>query len=170
MHRQISHNAPFCNRNVHTSAHICHKMVHCGTWQWCIGGCGTGELWNWSIRLSLSVLCKLTMLEASDCFFTEATVPPLPFYCVIYYYKCGVSRFTKTEAFYSIKMLDIVPLTIIAGDLALRCATAYAHARSTYQVYICIRSSGTRDSGYMHINVRKADRTTHTTWMMHRLW
>ena len=26
----ISHNAPFCNRNVHTCAHLCYKMVHCG--------------------------------------------------------------------------------------------------------------------------------------------
>ena len=30
--RQISHNAPFCDRNVHTCAHFCHKMVHCGIW------------------------------------------------------------------------------------------------------------------------------------------
>ena len=28
----ISHNAPFCNRNVHMSAHFCYKMVHCGVW------------------------------------------------------------------------------------------------------------------------------------------
>ena len=26
----ISHNALFCNRNVHMCAHFCHKMVHCG--------------------------------------------------------------------------------------------------------------------------------------------
>ena len=26
----ISHNAAFCNRNVHTCAHFCHKMLHCG--------------------------------------------------------------------------------------------------------------------------------------------
>ena len=25
----ISHNAPFCNRYVHTCAHFCYKMVHC---------------------------------------------------------------------------------------------------------------------------------------------
>ena len=30
--RWISHNAPFCNRNVHTCAHFCYKMVHCGIW------------------------------------------------------------------------------------------------------------------------------------------
>ena len=27
--RQISHNAPFCNRNAHTCAHFCYKVVHC---------------------------------------------------------------------------------------------------------------------------------------------
>ena len=26
----ISHNAPFCNRNVYMCAHFCYKMVHCG--------------------------------------------------------------------------------------------------------------------------------------------
>ena len=35
---QISHNAPFWNRNVHTCAHFCYKMVHCGIWDWCIMG------------------------------------------------------------------------------------------------------------------------------------
>ena len=25
----ISHNVPFCNRNVHICAHFCYKMVHC---------------------------------------------------------------------------------------------------------------------------------------------
>ena len=32
----ISHNAPFCNRNVHTCAHLCYKMVYCGLFA-CIG-------------------------------------------------------------------------------------------------------------------------------------
>ena len=36
--RQISHNASFCNRNVHMCAHFCYKMVHCGIWDWCIVG------------------------------------------------------------------------------------------------------------------------------------
>ena len=36
--RQISHNAPFCNRNVHMCAHFCYKMVHCGIWDWRIVG------------------------------------------------------------------------------------------------------------------------------------
>ena len=34
----ISHNAPFCDRNVHICAHFCYKMVHCGTWITCIVG------------------------------------------------------------------------------------------------------------------------------------
>ena len=36
---QMSHNAPFCNRNVHTCAHFCYKMAHCGLRYWCIVGC-----------------------------------------------------------------------------------------------------------------------------------
>ena len=35
----ISNNAPFCNRTVHACAYFCHKMVHCGIWDWCIVGC-----------------------------------------------------------------------------------------------------------------------------------
>ena len=35
---QISHNASICNRNVHTCAHFCYKMVHCGIQDWCIVG------------------------------------------------------------------------------------------------------------------------------------
>ena len=34
--RQISQTAPFWNRNVHTCAHFCYKMVHCGIWNCCI--------------------------------------------------------------------------------------------------------------------------------------
>ena len=36
--RQISHNATFCNRNVHTCEHFCHKMLYCGIWHRCILG------------------------------------------------------------------------------------------------------------------------------------
>ena len=36
--RQISNNAPFCNRNVHMCAHFSYKMVHCGILdQWIVG-------------------------------------------------------------------------------------------------------------------------------------
>ena len=34
----ISHNAPFCNRNVHMCAHFSYKMMHCGIWHRCILG------------------------------------------------------------------------------------------------------------------------------------
>ena len=30
--------ARFCNRNVHTCAHFCYKIVHCGIWDWYIVG------------------------------------------------------------------------------------------------------------------------------------
>ena len=35
---QISHNAPFCNKNVHKCVHFCYKMMHRGLWDWCILG------------------------------------------------------------------------------------------------------------------------------------
>ena len=34
----ISHNAPFCNRNVHLYANFCYKIVYCGIFVWCIVG------------------------------------------------------------------------------------------------------------------------------------
>ena len=34
----ISQNAPFCNRNAHTCAHFCYKMVYSGILVWCIVG------------------------------------------------------------------------------------------------------------------------------------
>ena len=30
--KQVSHNAPLCNRNVHICARFCNKMVHCEIW------------------------------------------------------------------------------------------------------------------------------------------
>ena len=36
--RKISHNATFCNRNVHTCTHFCYQMLHCGIWHRCILG------------------------------------------------------------------------------------------------------------------------------------
>ena len=32
----ISHNAPYCNRNVHTRRHFCYKMMHCRICYWCM--------------------------------------------------------------------------------------------------------------------------------------
>ena len=37
--QHISHNAPFCYRNVHICAHFCYKLVHCGIWDWRLVGC-----------------------------------------------------------------------------------------------------------------------------------
>ena len=37
-HCNISHNAPLCNRNVHTCAHFCNNVVHCGIFIWYIVG------------------------------------------------------------------------------------------------------------------------------------
>ena len=43
--RQMSHNAPFCNRNVHTCTFLLQNdalwdmgLLHCGIWDWCIMG------------------------------------------------------------------------------------------------------------------------------------
>ena len=36
--KTISHNAPFCKRNVHTCAYFCYNMVHYGILNWCIVG------------------------------------------------------------------------------------------------------------------------------------
>ena len=41
--RQISHNAPFCNRNVHISVS-----------SWCIVGYGTGALWELFVKRSMA--------------------------------------------------------------------------------------------------------------------
>ena len=34
----MSHNAPFCSRNVRMCARFCYRMVHCGIFVWCIVG------------------------------------------------------------------------------------------------------------------------------------
>ena len=38
--RQISQNAPFCDRKVQTCAHFCYIMVQYRLWDRCIVGCG----------------------------------------------------------------------------------------------------------------------------------
>ena len=42
----ISHNASFCNRNVHICAHFCYKMVHCGIFVKSIVGYLSKALWD----------------------------------------------------------------------------------------------------------------------------
>ena len=44
--KQISHNAPFCDRNVHTCAHFCYKMSHCEIWHRCILGFVRWVYWS----------------------------------------------------------------------------------------------------------------------------
>ena len=61
--RQISHNALFCNRNMHRCAHFCYKMVPCGIWDWCIVGfvwqvcCSNVKEFLLNIQLSASHIC-----------------------------------------------------------------------------------------------------------------
>ena len=61
----ISHNAPFCNRNVHTCGHFCYKMEHCGKWDWCV--CTfllqNGGLWD----MGLPVHCGICVTGLSGC-------------------------------------------------------------------------------------------------------
>ena len=42
----VSHNAPFCYRNVHMCAHFCDKMAHCGIFVWCIVEIVRWHGWN----------------------------------------------------------------------------------------------------------------------------
>ena len=45
-HQPISHNAPFCNRNVHMCAHFFYKIMHCGIFVTCIVGFVRWVHWN----------------------------------------------------------------------------------------------------------------------------
>ena len=38
MHQADIPQCTICNRNVHTCAHFCYSMVHCGIWDWRIVG------------------------------------------------------------------------------------------------------------------------------------
>ena len=65
--RQISYNAPFCDRNVHPYAHFCHKMVYCGIWNWCIAGFVQQVYWcqRWHTQFAMSyndnILCRMSI-------------------------------------------------------------------------------------------------------------
>ena len=59
----MSHNAPFCNRNVHMCAHFCYEMVHCGIFVWCIVGFVRWISWRLIVRdcgYYFNVVCSLT--------------------------------------------------------------------------------------------------------------
>ena len=69
----ISHNAPLCNRNVHTCAHFCYKMVHCGIFVRCSMGF---EILDYSVHGTVSyliiaalvlTLCVLNYFEERKC-------------------------------------------------------------------------------------------------------
>ena len=51
IHNLISHNAPFCNTDVHMRAHFWYKMVHCGIFVYCLMG-----LWDGSNRATLKLV------------------------------------------------------------------------------------------------------------------
>ena len=72
----ISHNAIFCNRNVHMCAHFCYKMVHCGIFVWCILG-----FVRW---VYCSVHCKLYVLVASPSYMWHGWVINIPQHSFIY--------------------------------------------------------------------------------------
>ena len=55
--RQIPHNAPFCNRNVHTCVHFWYKMVHCGIWDCCIVGF-VGLVYCSNLQLNIRVITR----------------------------------------------------------------------------------------------------------------
>ena len=54
--RQISHNATFCNRNVHTCAHFCYKMLYCGIWHRCILGF---VRWAYTVHTTNASVCSV---------------------------------------------------------------------------------------------------------------
>ena len=56
----ISHNAPFCNKNVHMYAHFCYKMVHCGIFVWCIVGF---VRWGYSFKYNFNISILLNSLK-----------------------------------------------------------------------------------------------------------
>ena len=69
----ISHNASFCNRNVHMCAHFCYKMMHCGIFVSCILGfvrCVYWAYYSWGYYSSWCL-----WLLPSHCSSPEDRVP-----------------------------------------------------------------------------------------------
>ena len=65
MHLSLSHNAPFCNRNLLMCAHFCHK--------WCIVGYSPDELWDlWDG--SLAGTCYMESVKSVTSMITRAYV------------------------------------------------------------------------------------------------
>ena len=64
--RQISHNASFCNRNLHTCKRFWYRVVHCGIWGRCIVGfirwIDCSHINNVNVHTSFHLCVNLVML------------------------------------------------------------------------------------------------------------
>ena len=82
----ISHNAPFSYRNVHTCAHFCFKMVHCGAYE-------TGAICGISkIGLSKQFSCKFCYTQINNCVHLEGSQGSLhPLFLVAQHTELGIS-------------------------------------------------------------------------------
>ena len=67
----MSHNAPFCNRNVHICAHFCYKMLHCGIWDWCIVGFAQRVYWFYVLLLANRIESARVNQNAEFCWLTH---------------------------------------------------------------------------------------------------
>ena len=66
----LSHNAPFCHRNVHMCAHFCYKMVHRGTLAWCIVGYMRWVYWP-ELSLIPAFVGNISIIKASFLHFAS---------------------------------------------------------------------------------------------------
>ena len=75
----ISHNAPFCNRNVHMCAHFCCKIVHCGMFIWCIMGFVRWVYWKSKVVVATTFLSLLAASEVviARLSWRQPLVPPV---------------------------------------------------------------------------------------------
>ena len=78
--RQIFHNAQLCNKNVHTYAHFCYKVAHCGIWDWCI--LGFVHQAYWVVVSAYTLQCGFTfagtsleLRQASEVILTYINIP-----------------------------------------------------------------------------------------------
>ena len=83
---QISHNAPFCNRNVHTCAHFCYKVMHCALWEMGLVHCGIWD--SITIYLESIILLNVEKKYENKCFL-PVTLLWLPFEGENILFLCG---------------------------------------------------------------------------------
>ena len=62
----ISHNATFCNRNVHMCAHFCYKMVHCGIIVW---RSRVGHFWHLGTIVQIQI--QITLFDCKHTAFVH---------------------------------------------------------------------------------------------------